>query len=296
MRAALVFAFMLLAGMATAQNESVARFSGTSQNVSGAGEPIRINVYEWSTDAQRDAFLAAWTLTRSTAAPTGGRGGAAGGRGGRGGAAGGALPAGRGAPAGAGAAGARGGRGAPANAPPATAPDPDPAFLNGLADPSDNVPADAPADAPAIAAPGPARGGRGARGGGAAAPGAANTPETSLGAALKAATTVGVFWTSESIGYAIKYARRIELPGGAERIILVTDRRLGASNIAWKPASTVSVSDYPFSIIELRVSPAGKGEGKGVVTGKVTVDSNAQTIAVDSYDTLPAILQVERAK
>jgi hypothetical protein len=111
---------------------------------------------------------------------------------------------------------------------------------------------------------------------------------------LKAATTVGVFWTSESVGYAIKYAHRMELPGGAERIILVTDRRVGASNSSWTPGPSNPASEYPFSVIELRVTPTGQGEGKGVVTGKISVDSNARTIVVDGYDTLPAILRVDR--
>jgi hypothetical protein len=111
---------------------------------------------------------------------------------------------------------------------------------------------------------------------------------------LKSATTVGVFWTSESVGYAIKYAHRMELPGGVERIILVTDRRIGSSNSSWTPAPASLASEYPFSIIELRVNPTGQGEGKGIVTGKISVDSNARTIVVDGYDALPAILHVNR--
>src|SRR6266571_4432187 len=87
-------------------------FTATTDNVSGAGDTVRINLFSWSTDADRDQLLAAWTLTTAPAAAA--RGGA--GRGGRGGAApapadgtppadgadGGAAAAGR---------GARGGRG-----------------------------------------------------------------------------------------------------------------------------------------------------------------------------------------
>ena len=143
------------------------------------------------------------------------------------------------------------------------------------------------------AAPATGRGGaRGGRGPG----GGALTPEGSLAAALKAAPTTGVFWTSEAVGYAVKYARRIEQPGGAERIILVTDRRVGASNNSWNPAPPIPPSDAPFSIIEIRVNAAGKGEGKGVVTGKVVVDKDFQTLALEGYDALPAILRIERSR
>jgi hypothetical protein len=64
------------------------RYTATTDNVSGAGETIKINLVNWSTDAERDQILAAWTLTATTpaaAARGGGGRGAGGGRGGRGG-------------------------------------------------------------------------------------------------------------------------------------------------------------------------------------------------------------------
>src|SRR5437867_2525241 len=70
------------------------RLTGTTQNVSGAGEAIKIDISNWSPDAQREEMIAAWMLTTATPA-------AAEGRGGRG----------RGGAAGRGAGGARGGRG-----------------------------------------------------------------------------------------------------------------------------------------------------------------------------------------
>jgi hypothetical protein len=39
------------------------------------------------------------------------------------------------------------------------------------------------------------------------------------------------------------------------------------------------------------VNAKGEGEGRGVLTGKVAVDSAAKTIALDSYATLPVILK-----
>src|SRR2546422_7596071 len=54
-------------------------FTATTDNVSGAGDTVRINLFNWSTDADRDQLLAAWTLTAPAAAARGGggRGGAA---------------------------------------------------------------------------------------------------------------------------------------------------------------------------------------------------------------------------
>src|SRR5215468_5101024 len=161
---------MLLAALSVtcvvfAQEKTAVRFAATTQNVSGAGESIKINLSSWSSDTQRDEFVAAWTLTANAAAPPGGRGG-------RGGA--------RGAAGTRGARGARGGGAAPEAA---------------AATPAVAQAADVPVDPDAVDADDPAfRFGRGsARDRGDAPP---QTPESSLSATLKKAPTISVLWTS----------------------------------------------------------------------------------------------------
>jgi hypothetical protein len=249
------------AGLMAAQTPAkgpIQRFTATTDNVSGAGDTVKIDLLSWSTDADRDQFLAAWNLT---APPGGARGGA-----------------GRGAAGGAGAAGGRGaGGGRGADAPAA-------AGARG----QDTPPADADAAAGARGGGG-GRGGRGAAAG--AAPAAASTPEGSLSAALQAASTIGYLWTSESTGYSLRYAYRLPQPDGSERIILATDRRLGAWNNLWKPTGSAAPTDYEFTLIELRLSPKGEGVGKASLTGKVAVDSASNTIALDGYDSLPVVFK-----
>lgn len=240
------------------QAQTAVRFTATSANVRGAGETIKINLTEWSPDSRRDEFVAAWTLTAPATQGRGGRGGGAGGAGGAGGRGG----------------GTRGGRGGAATAAPAATP---------------AVP-DLPVDPDLVSLdiPVAGRGGRGgARGGGG---GNAQTPEASLGAAIKKASTVGILWTSESVGYSIKYAYRLPQPDGSERIILATDRRVGAWSNLWQPAPSITSSDYTFSLIEIHLNAKGEGEGRGVMTGKVAVDTAAKTIALESYSTQPVIL------
>ena len=245
---------LLLFAAVSLQAQNGARYTATSANVSGAGEAIKINLTEWSTDSRRDEFVAAWTLTAAAPQGRGGRG--AGGGAGRGG-------------------GGRGARGGAAN--PAT---PAPAVPDLPVDP-DTVNPDNPA---------PARGRGGARGGGGGGA-STQTPEASLAAALKRASTVGILWTSENVGYSIKYAYRLPEQAGGERIILATDRRVGAWSNLWQPAASITPSDYPFSIIELHVNSRGEGEGRGVMTGKVFIDPAAKTIALDGYATQPTILK-----
>ena len=233
-----------------AQAPAPVRLTATTQNVSGAGEAIKITISNWSTDTQKDEMIAAWTRTNVSAVPAGEGRGARGGRGGR------------------------GGRGAPEAAAGADAPAPD-------------VPADPDAvdlDSPAF------RFGRGgARGGGGDA--SAATPEASLAAALKKAPSLGTMWTSETVGYSVKFAYRETPQGGGERITLLTERRVGAWSNLWKPTVDAPAMDYPFSIIEFRLNGAGVGEGKGAVVGKVSVDGQAKTISLDSYNTLPVIFK-----
>ena len=252
----LILAILAIGAVAGLQAQSGVRFTATSSNVSGAGEPIKINLTEWSPDSRRDDFVAAWSLTVPAAQGRGGRSGAGG--------------AGRGA-AGAGRGGAaRGTRGAPATTPTAADLPPDPDVV----DPDNPAP----------------RGGRGgARGGGGNA--SAQTPESSLAAAIKKSPTVGILWTSENVGYSIKYAYRLPQPDGGERIILATDRRIGAWSNLWTTSPPVAPTDYGFSIIELHLNAKGEGEGRGVVTGKVAVDSVAKTIALDAYTAQPVILK-----
>jgi hypothetical protein len=162
--------------------------------------------------------------------------------------------------------------------------------------------------APSAAAPSPSavagRGGaaRGARGGagrgrGGAARGGrgdasvALSPVAALTAAIGRAPTIGYIWTSDITGYSIKYAYHASLPDGSERIILATDRRLGAYTTAWKPAAATPVTDYEFTLFEIRLDSKGLGEGKTSLTTKVILDSEAGTLALDGYAATSAILQ-----
>jgi hypothetical protein len=133
----------------------------------------------------------------------------------------------------------------------------------------------------------PGAGPGGGRGGAAPAP---TTPDGSLAAALQGSDGIGYIWTSESTGYSLRYAYRITQPDGSERVILATDRRLGDRDDSWKPV-TGEATNYGFSIIELRLNSRREGEGKASITGKVAIDSQAQTIALQDYASLPVMLK-----
>jgi hypothetical protein len=254
-----VFAITVIAGggfAAQAPTSPVAQVSGVTTNLKGGPDAVRIDISTWSTDAARMQFVDAWNLV-APASASGARG---------------AGPA-------AGARGARGARGGGAPVPEASAPE--------------TVSAPAAAAAP----PGGARGARGGARGGPpagnpadAASSARNTPQGALAAALQSTEGVGYFWTSESVGYSLRYAYRVTQADGSERIILATDRRLGGWNDTWK-STAGTPNDYEFSVIELRLNAKGEGEGKISNVGKVAVDTAANTIALEDYAAQPVVIK-----
>jgi hypothetical protein len=151
----------------------------------------------------------------------------------------------------------------------------------------------------------PARGagagerGGAARGGRAAAPARGRargpavplTPAQALAAAAGRAPTIGYIWTNDITGYSIKYAWRAPQPDGSERIVLVTDRRLGAHTPGWKPAKDGTATDYDFTLFEIRLDAKGTGEAKTSLMTRVITDNEAKTLALENYAVSPAILQ-----
>ena len=144
--------------------------------------------------------------------------------------------------------------------------------------------------------------GRG-RGGRAAAPAAPLTPEVALAGAIRRAPSLGYIWTNDVTGYSIKYAQRMPLPDGGERIVLAVDRRFGEHAAAWQlawtpPAGDASAkaaqTDYPFTVIEMRLDAKGTGEAKTSLTSKVFVDKASGTLALENYAEAPVILQKVR--
>jgi hypothetical protein len=150
-----------------------------------------------------------------------------------------------------------------------------------------------PATAPAPAAAAGGRGGRGAaagRGGRGAAP--PPSPEARLTTEVKAAPTIGFVWGDGPTGYSIKYAWRASTPDGRERLVLVTDRRLG-THLASPSAGPAKAVDAEFTVIEMRLDAKG-GEGKTSLDSPVVVDSAAATLALGAYTTAPIFIKVTR--
>ena len=104
---------------------------------------------------------------------------------------------------------------------------------------------------------------------------------------------MGYFRAPGQVGIDIHFARRIPQPEGGERVVLVTDRRIGF----WEAANQPRSIDYPFTVIELRLNRDGEGEGKMSLATKIIADKDNNIVTLENYDIQPVMLNnVKRQK
>jgi len=101
---------------------------------------------------------------------------------------------------------------------------------------------------------------------------------------------VGYFRAPGNLGWDIHFARKVPLPDGGERVVLVTDRRIGFWEASRQPRSI----DYPFTVIELRLNHDGEGEGKLSVATKIIPDKQNNIVTLENYDIQPVLLTTVR--
>ena len=104
---------------------------------------------------------------------------------------------------------------------------------------------------------------------------------------------IGSIKSPTSLGYDLRYARRVVNPDGSERITIVTDRPIGF----WETINMSRTVDYPYTVIELRVGANGEGEGKMLVGTRIAADKQDRTILLEDYNVQPVELtKVRREK
>ena len=108
--------------------------------------------------------------------------------------------------------------------------------------------------------------------------------------ALRKNEPVGRIRTPDSVGYDLRYAHQSPLEGGGRRVVVATDRPIGF----WEASDRPRTVDYPFTVIELRLKPDGKGEGKLSIATKVV--PVGKTIYLEDYGTQPVTLTNVRSR
>jgi hypothetical protein len=104
--------------------------------------------------------------------------------------------------------------------------------------------------------------------------------------ALQGMPVMGHFGAPGSLSWDIHFARKMPLPDGGERVVLITDRRIGF----WEAANQPRSIDYPFTFIDIRLNRDGEGEGKMSLATKVIYDKKDNMISLENFQTSPVLL------
>ena len=117
-------------------------------------------------------------------------------------------------------------------------------------------------------------------------------PDTLL-ETLQKLPRIGYLRTPNSIGYDLRFARKMPGEDGGEKITLLTDRYI----TFWEATNRPRTIDYPFTLIEVRIGPEGKGEGKLSLATRITFDKKNNTVVLEDYKSQPTLLnEVKRER
>ena len=88
------------------------------------------------------------------------------------------------------------------------------------------------------------------------------------------------------LGTDIRYAMSFPGEDGGRRIVIITPRVIGFREAVNQPR----VSDYPFTLFEMRFDKSGKGEGKMAYATQINFDKNKNSIELENYASEPVRL------
>lgn len=108
--------------------------------------------------------------------------------------------------------------------------------------------------------------------------------------AIEKEPKVGYIRSRSSLAYDLRYARQLPGEDGGRRIVLGTDRPIGFLEAQNGGQSL----DYRFTLIELRIGPDGKGEGKLSLATRPMFNDNV--LVIEDYATEPVRLQDVRKR
>jgi hypothetical protein len=103
---------------------------------------------------------------------------------------------------------------------------------------------------------------------------------------------VGRIYSSETIGYDLKFAEEQPQPDGGRKIILATDRPMSFRELFQQTRS----ADYPFTWVQLNMRADGTGQGELAVRARVFGDRPNRPIEVETFEIQPIRLQQVTAR
>ena len=109
--------------------------------------------------------------------------------------------------------------------------------------------------------------------------------------AFQKAPSIGRVGPTGRLGFDIRYA--VEMPGedGGRQIVIASDRRMSFLEASNRPRTV----DYPFTVVQLKLDNAGKGEGKASVLTRIEADTRNNAIVLENFASRPVDLMGVRS-
>jgi hypothetical protein len=88
------------------------------------------------------------------------------------------------------------------------------------------------------------------------------------------------------LGWTVHYAWHTPMDEGGHRIVLATDRYITFQ----EARADTRTTDYPFTLLEIRLDKNGEGVGKAAIATKITFDKKKNTMELENYGIEPVRL------
>jgi hypothetical protein len=101
--------------------------------------------------------------------------------------------------------------------------------------------------------------------------------------ALRKAPSVGTIRFNTELAWDLRYASARPGPENTVQVFLATDRPMSFAEL-WNQPRYI---DYPFTLINLELSPGRKGTGEMIMAAQIRGDSSGRFVHVENYGSSP---------
>jgi hypothetical protein len=104
--------------------------------------------------------------------------------------------------------------------------------------------------------------------------------------ALRRMPRAGFIRSTGTLAWDLRYTQQQPLEEGGRQIVIATDRPIDF----WEARNRPRVSDYPFTLLELRLDQNNRGEGKMLAQTRISIDPRTSNLVLEHYSHLPVRL------